>query len=137
MNDSVKLYEPVKVKTIRGTIINVWGDDNGEIGGLDFTESGLGIPVEGMPLSVTTLKETITANVQPKSLSEYELAAWGMNDMPSDAKVLYYRGSSVHLKKGNRAKVNDDGIYEIRGQNSWPKHSEAILTPVQGIGNVT
>lgn len=137
MNDSVKLYEPVKVKTIRGAIVNVWGDADGEIGDLDFTESGLGIPVDGMPLSVTTLKETITADVQPKSLSEYELAAWGMNDMPSDAKVLYYHGSSVNLKKGNRAKVNDDIIYEVRAAIVWPRHSEAVLTPVQGIGNGT
>jgi hypothetical protein len=77
-----------------------------------------------------TLK-TIKAGVQPNSLSPVELAAWGITDLAADSKIMFYDNDSSILRL-MRAVV--DGLtYEICAMNKWPTHSEAILTPVQGI----
>lgn len=77
-----------------------------------------------------TLK-SITADVQPASLSSNQLAAWGLTDMASNLKTMYYDKDAAILMS-MRAVVEGE-TYEIRGINRWPTHDEAILSPVQGV----
>jgi hypothetical protein len=130
MNDVVEIFAPIMTKTSRGTVVKLWGNADGEVGALSFPE---GIPEGGLVFSTTTLVETIYADVQPRSLSEYELAAWGVNDIPTDSRLLYYRGDSSNLVIGNRTRVNGVKVFEIRGVQTWTMHQEALLVPVQGI----
>ena len=130
MNDVVEIFAPIMTKTSRGTVVKVWGNADGKVGALSFPE---GIPEGGLVFSTTTLAETIYADVQPRSLNEYELAAWGVNDIPTDSRILYYSGISSSLVIGNRARVNGAKVFEIRSVQTWTMHMEALLVPVQGI----
>jgi hypothetical protein len=77
-----------------------------------------------------TLK-TIMADVQPAQLTEAQAAIWGITDLASDAKKMYYEKDASIIRL-MRAVVGGE-TYEIRGINIWPVHSEAIMVPVQGI----
>lgn len=132
MNDVVEVFSPIVSTTSRGVVRKIWGDVNGEVG--DISLPG-GIPEGGSTLSTSTLVETITADVQPKSLSEYELRVYGISNIPNDSKVMYYQGFSSNLVAGNRARVNSTEMYEIRGVQSWTMHTECLLVPVVGYSN--
>jgi len=89
------------------------------------------VGTEGEQTYTYTALKTIKAGVQPNSLSPVELAAWGITDLVADSKIMFYDNDATILRL-MRAVV--DGVtYEIRATNKWPTHSEAILTPVQGI----
>jgi hypothetical protein len=90
---------------------------------------------EGEELSNATAIETIVADVQPRSLNAYELAAYGVNDIPTDSRVMYYKGASDNLVIGNRVRVNGAKWFEIRGVQNWPRHCECLLAPVVGVSN--
>lgn len=77
-----------------------------------------------------TLK-TIMADVQPANLTQSQAATWGITDLAASAKKMFTeRDPSIALLM--RAVVESE-TYEIRGSNHWPRHSEFILVPVQGI----
>jgi len=79
----------------------------------------------------STLK-TIMADVQPASLNTSELRLYGANDLSSNAKRMYYSPDpSIDLLT---RLVIDSHTYEVRGVNFWPRHSEALLFPLQGVG---
>lgn len=77
-----------------------------------------------------TLK-TIAADVQPAQLTKTESERWGITDLAANSKKMFYESDSTILLL-MRALV-DGETYEIRGINVWPRHSEAILVPVQGL----
>jgi hypothetical protein len=86
---------------------------------------------EGEKVYTFATLKTIKAGIQPNSLSPVELAAWGIVDLIADSKIMFYNSDATILRL-MRAVVL--GVtYEIRAQNTWPTHSEAILVPVQGI----
>ena len=105
MHNMVELFVPTNITTSRGTVVK----------------------------GFTTSSETIIADVQPKGLSEYVLAEWGINNIPTDSRVVYYMGFSDTLKIGNRARVDGVMVFEIRGVQVWSSHTEALLVPVQGL----
>jgi hypothetical protein len=79
----------------------------------------------------STLK-TIMADVQPASLSTSELQIYGVNDLTANARRMYYNpDSSIDILT---RLVIDSHTYEVRGVNFWPRHSEALLFPLQGVG---
>ena len=121
------------MKNSRGNVIRSWGDDSGEVGGISLEVAGSDIPVGGFAFSTLTLVETIEADVQPKTLNEFDLKQWGVDTSTQDAKVMFYFGESVNLIIGNRARVNAGTIYDLRGVKLWPMHYEILLIPVQGL----
>jgi hypothetical protein len=75
--------------------------------------------------------KTIKAGVQPAQLTQVQLQAWGLVDLVSNSKKMFFdRDPSILVTM--RAVV-DGETYEIRAINLWPTHGEAILSPVQGI----
>lgn len=78
----------------------------------------------------TTLK-TINASVQPANLNAVESAAWGITDLSSNAKkIFFYKDTSVT----NLMRIVFGGdTFEIRGLNSWNIHTVALCVPVQGL----
>ena len=129
MNDAIQIFQPLKNKTTRGMVFNDWGTDTPSLEfPVQFTENGIAF-------SMSTLVLTIKADVQPKTFTEFELRNFGFNDMPSDAKTVYYRGQSVYFVNGNRALVNATKMYEIRNVQVWPSHVEILLVPVVGVEN--
>ena len=121
------------MKNSRGNVIRSWGDDSGEVGGISFEVAGSDILVGGFAFSTLTLVETIEADVQPKTLNEFDLKQWGVDTSMQDAKVMFYFGESANLIIGNRARVNSGTIYDLRGVQLRPMHYEILLIPVQGI----
>jgi len=75
--------------------------------------------------------KTIWANVQPKSLTPVQAEEWGINAQNANTKWMGFDiDATIH--ELYRAIVK--GVtYEIRGINTWPIHSEALLIPISGI----
>lgn len=127
LDSSVELFVPIKSKNSQGQVISAWGykyfgggywDDT-----LTWTDS---LYWYDGPI------ETISADVQPKSLTEAQLKQWGYSILNADAQNMYYMGSSDYIEIGNRARVDSDIIYDIKAKNIWPSHVEAILVTVIG-----
>lgn len=84
--------------------------------------------------------ESISADVQPHTLTKEEIQLFGIDEKTAKTKKAFYTRSSFMLS-GNRARVtyNDGTIeyYNICPQNEWRVHSEALLVPVEneGVGN--
>jgi hypothetical protein len=81
----------------------------------------------------------VVCDVQPATLSEFELRAWGISDVVSNVKKVFMDSSLrsfwAFLHPVNRARVNGTDLYEIRGSNVWPRHAEALWVPVQGVAS--
>ena len=81
--------------------------------------------------------DSITADVQPHTLTREEIQLFGIDEKNAKTKKVFYTRSSFMLA-GNRAKVTyDDGTveyYNICPQNEWRVHSEALLVPVENEG---
>lgn len=127
----IDIFQPVIVTTSRGAIVPLWGDENGEIGAIDFQTAGLEIPTDGMAFSTKTLVETLEVGMQPKSLNEYQIAEWGINTTQQDAKIIYDFSLTENLKIGNRIRANGQ-YFDIKAKNPWGNHQECIVVPVQG-----
>ena len=118
-----------------------------EINGFSFPASGLAFPSQGIAFSEVNpqqegiafselhvaVVETIIADVQPKNLTEYELAAYGMNESVPNTKAMFYFGDNTNLVTGNRVRVNYGSFYEIKARNDWPSHTHILLVPIVGI----
>lgn len=128
----IDIFQPVIATTTRGAIVPIWGDANGEIGAIDFQVVGLEIPVDSMIFSTKTLVETLEVGMQPKSLSEYQIAEWGINTTQQDARIIYDFSLSENLKIGNRVRA-DGQYFDIKAKNVWGNHQECIAIPVQGL----
>lgn len=79
--------------------------------------------------------ETFRADVQPNTLSQYQIELYGINSKNADTKKCFFDFNSQYMISGNRAKVvEDDGtekIYSIQPVNKWRLHSEVLLIPVE------
>lgn len=127
MNNIVELFEPLLAKTTDGIKIRKWGYQSFSLGYWDdtVTWTDASLWVEG-PQSV------VECDVQPRSLNEYELKQWGINPQTPDAKLVYYLDFDSYFAMNNRARVDGTSIYEIKGVNLWPGHTEAVFIPVIG-----
>jgi len=109
IRSTVEIFVPTITKTGDGTVKKVWA----------YTTGG-------------AANATVTCDVQPKSLNEAQLKQWGLSTLSQDAKVIYDFNNNSYFKLGNRARVDYDTVYDIRGINNWESHGEYILLPVQG-----
>ena len=75
---------------------------------------------------------TIVADVQPKGLTQAQIALWGLNVQEQDAKVVYDFSFSTYWVVANRARVDGDKLYKIMSVNLWNSHVECILIPLVG-----
>lgn len=78
--------------------------------------------------------ETIRADVQPNTLTQFQLELYGINTKNANVKKCFYDYAS-YMKIGNRVKVLDDngdvGYYSIMPENVWRKHRVALLIPIE------
>jgi SPP1 family predicted phage head-tail adaptor len=89
------------------------------------------VDAEGLRLETWTNSGTIKAGVQPANMSQVQLAEWGLSDLQADARTMYFEKSAT-VWNGQRAIV--EGVtFEVRALNTWPKHKEAVIVPVQGV----
>lgn len=76
---------------------------------------------------------TIPANLQPISMTGHAAQSWGISDIPSESRIMFFGPGSLSMVKELRRVANAAGIvYEVRKVNPWPSHGEALLVPVQG-----
>lgn len=132
-NATVLTYAPIKARNSEGTIVNTWGYIK--------TLLLLGLWDDGQAWDDTLpwgeAAAMIRADVQPASLTEAQLQMWGLSNVKSDVKKMFFDGEpSVVLP--NRVGVHYDAsgveYYDVRGTNRWSWHTEAYLVPVQGEG---
>ena len=127
LESTVELYEPITTKTSDGTPKKVYGYQ-GSCGGIwDDTQTW-----NDTQLWLDGSDSVIITDVQPKSLNEAQLKQWGLSTLSQDAKVIYDFNNNSYFKLGNRARVDYDTVYDIRGINNWESHGEYILLPIQG-----
>ena len=106
IDSTIELYEPTITRAADGTPIKTW--------------------VYASP------NDTITADVQPKGLSQAQIALWGLNIQEQDAKAVYDFSFSAYWQIANRARVDGSQLYRIMSVNQWPSHVEALLVPLSG-----
>ena len=91
---------------------------------LAFYTASLSYDAENNPIKTWTTSRNISGNLQPKSLTESELAQYGVNTRAANAKLFLFDNDAAVII-GTRL-----GAYDVRAVNVWPSHSEAILEPV-------
>lgn len=76
------------------------------------------------------------ADVQPNTLTEYQIELYGINTKNANTKKMFFDESHESVTVGTRAKVTEDdgtiGIYRVQPLNKWRGHCEALLIPVEG-----
>jgi len=106
IDSTIELYEPTSSRAADGTIKKIW--------------------------VYTSPSDTIIADVQPKGLTQAQIALWGLNVQEQDAKVVYDFSFSPYWVVGNRARVDGVQLYRILAVNIWNTHIEAISVPLVG-----
>jgi len=79
---------------------------------------------ENNPVKTWATTRNISGNLQPKNLTEGELAQYGVNTRAANAKLFLF-DPDVTVIIGTRL-----GTYDVRAANHWPSHSEAVLEPI-------
>ena len=83
--------------------------------------------------------EVIEGDVQPHSLTEDEIKAFGLSTIKGNVRLFLYNGIHENVKSGNRASVlsaftGKTEIFNIMPINAWSKHGECLLIPVENEG---
>lgn len=83
-----------------------------------------------------TQVETLEGDVQPHSLTEDEMKAYGISQSKGNVKLFLYNGYHENIKVGNRASVlssftGKTEVYNIMPINAWSRHGECLLLPVE------
>ena len=83
--------------------------------------------------------EVIEGDVQPHSLTEDEIKAFGLSTIKGNVRLFLYNGFHESVKSGNRASVlsafsGKTEIFNIMPINVWSKHGECLLIPVENEG---
>lgn len=78
----------------------------------------------------------IKGDVQPHTLTEDEIKAYGISESRGNVRLFLYNGYYENIKSGNRAKVfsdftNKDEWFNIQPVNAWSRHGECLLIPVE------
>lgn len=78
----------------------------------------------------------IKGDVQPHTLTEDEIKAYGISESRGNVRLFLYNGYYENIKSGNRAKVfsdftNKDEWFNIQPVNAWTRHGECLLIPVE------
>lgn len=80
--------------------------------------------------------EEIKGDVQPHTLTEDEIKAFGLSTMKGNVRLFLYNGYHENIKSGNRASVlssftGKSELFNIMPINAWSKHGECLLVPVE------
>lgn len=80
--------------------------------------------------------EVIKGDVQPHTLTEDEIKAFGLSTMKGNVRLFLYNGFHENIKAGNRASVlssftGKTELFNIMPINAWSKHGECLLVPVE------
>ena len=80
--------------------------------------------------------EEIKGDVQPHTLTEDEIKAFGLSTMKGNVRLFLYNGYHENIKSGNRASVlssftGKSELFNIMTINAWSKHGECLLVPVE------
>ena len=86
--------------------------------------------------------ETLEGDVQPHSLTEDEMKAYGISQNKGSVKLFLYNGYHENIKVGNRSSVlssftGKTEVYNIMPINAWSKHGECLLLPVENESALT
>lgn len=78
----------------------------------------------------------VAGDVQPHTLTEDEIKAFGLSTVKGNVRLFLYNGFFENIKAGNRAKVISDlshseEWFNIMPINAWTKHGECLLVPVE------
>lgn len=91
---------------------------------------------EGDYIAEWTAVETIKGDVQPHSLTEDEMKAYGISTIKGNIRKFFYNGIHPNVKVGNRASVDSKftgttEIFNIMPINAWSNHGVCLLIPVE------
>ena len=80
--------------------------------------------------------EEIKGDVQPHTLTEDEIKAFGLSTSKGNVRLFLYNGYHENVKSGNRASVlssftGKSELFNIMPINAWSKHGECLLVPVE------
>ena len=80
--------------------------------------------------------EEIKGDVQPHTLTEDEIKAFGLSTSKGNVRLFLYNGYHENIKSGNRASVlssftGKTELFNIMPINAWSKHGECLLVPVE------
>lgn len=80
--------------------------------------------------------EEIKGDVQPHTLTEDEIKAFGLSTSKGNIRLFLYNGYHENIKSGNRASVlssftGKTELFNIMPINAWSKHGECLLIPVE------
>jgi hypothetical protein len=80
--------------------------------------------------------EEIKGDVQPHTLTEDEIKAFGLSTVKGNVRLFLYNGYHENVKSGNRASVlssftGKTELFNIMPINAWSKHGECLLIPVE------
>ncbi len=80
--------------------------------------------------------EVIKGDVQPHTLTEDEIKAFGLSTIKGNVRLFLYNGYHENVKSGNRASVlssftGKTELFNIMPINAWSKHGECLLVPVE------
>ena len=83
-----------------------------------------------------TQAEVIEGDVQPHTLTEDEVKAFGISTLKGNTRLFLYNGFHESVKAGNRASVlssftGKTELFNIMPINAWSKHGECLLIPVE------
>lgn len=91
---------------------------------------------EGDYIAEWSQVEVIEGDVQPHSMTEDEVKAYGISVSKGNVKKFFYNGIHPNVKVGNRASVlsvftGTTDIYNIMPINAWSGHGVCLLVPVE------
>ena len=91
---------------------------------------------EGDVIADWSKVEEIKGDVQPHTLTEDEIKAFGLSTMKGNVRLFLYNGYHENIKSGNRASVlssftGKTELFNIMPINAWSKHGECLLVPVE------
>ena len=94
------------------------------------------VDAEGDVIAEWTKVEEIKGDVQPHTMTEDEIKAFGLSTMKGNVRLFLYNGYHENIKSGNRAKVlssftGKSELFNIMPINAWSKHGECLLVPVE------
>ena len=79
----------------------------------------------------STLKILYPCDIQPVNASPEELRSWGLVDLVSGSRMMFYKHDTT-IQTCMRI-VHGVDIYEIRNINPWAIHDRALLVPIQAL----
>lgn len=80
--------------------------------------------------------EVIKGDVQPHTMTEDEVKAYGISTSRGNVRKFFYNGIHPNVKVGNRATVLSEftgtsEVFNIMPINAWSNHGVCLLVPVE------